>query len=98
VTWILAVLFAVLPQPGTQFHQLPDGPGKSQVESACYACHSADLLAQQRLTDKQWTKAVDKMIGWGAVVAPADKDVIVQYLAKHYGPTNRFVPLKTAPK
>ena len=97
MTWLLAVLFAVLPMPGTQFKQLPDGPGKAEVESACYACHSADLLAQQRLTEKQWTATVEKMTRWGAVVPPAAKDPIVAYLAKHYGPSNRFVPLKTAP-
>ena len=92
----LTILLAVLPMPGTQFKQLPPGSGKAEVEAACYQCHAADLLAQQRLTEKQWTASVEKMMRWGANVPPADKDVIVRYLARHYGPANRFVPTKTA--
>jgi mono/diheme cytochrome c family protein len=94
---MLLILLAVLPMPGTQFKQLPSGAGKAEVEAACYACHSADLLAQQRLTEKQWLASVEKMIRWGADVPPEKKDVIVAYLSRHFGPANRFVPTKTAP-
>lgn len=97
MSFLVAFLLAVLPVPGTQLRQLPPGPGKAQVEAACYQCHAADLLAQQRLTEKQWTASVEKMIRWGANVPPADKDLIVRYLARHFGPGNRFVPTKTAP-
>jgi hypothetical protein len=90
------ILLAVLPMPGTQFKQLPPGPGKAEVEAACYQCHAADLLAQQRLTEKQWTASVEKMMRWGANVPPSQKDIIVAYLTRHYGPKNRFVPTKTA--
>ena len=40
---------------GTRFAALPEGKGKEEVELACYRCHSADILVQQRLTAKQWT-------------------------------------------
>ncbi|MGN6182565.1 MAG: hypothetical protein ACTHQM_02805 [Thermoanaerobaculia bacterium] len=91
---IALILAATLPTPGTQFKQLPNGKGKAEVEAACYACHSADLLAQQRLNEKQWTATVEKMMRWGAVVAPEKKDVVIQYLAKNFGPGNKFVPTK----
>jgi hypothetical protein len=95
--FVFFILLAVLPLPGTQFKQLPPGPGKAEVEAACYACHSADLLVQQRLTEKQWTATVDKMMRWGAEV-PADKKAeVVTYLSRNFGPNNRFVPTKTAP-
>jgi cytochrome c5 len=86
-----------LPVLGTKFHALPKGAGKELVESSCFPCHSADILVQQRLTEKQWTAAVDKMIRWGAVVKDADKPAIVAYLSKHFGPANRFTPIKTRP-
>jgi hypothetical protein len=96
--WLLLSILAALPMPGTRFKQLPAGAGKAQVEAACYQCHAADLLAQQRLTEKQWTASVEKMIRWGANVRPADKDVIVKYLVRNYGPGNRgFVATKVAP-
>lgn len=97
IPFLISVLLAVLPMPGTQFKQLPAGAGKTQVEAACYTCHSADILVQQRLTEKQWTAAVDKMIRWGAVVPEGEKDVIVRYLARNFGPNNRFTPTKVAP-
>jgi len=96
MSFFMTILLAVLPMPGTQFKQLPNGPGKAEVEAACYQCHAADLLAQQRLTEKQWTASVEKMVRWGATVPPEQKDVIVRYLARHYGPGNRFVATKTA--
>ena len=93
----MMLLLAALPMAGTQFKQLAPGDGKAKVEAACYACHSADLLAQQRLNEKQWTAAVEKMMRWGAVVPADDKDAIIKYLARHYGPTNTFQPTKVAP-
>ena len=95
IAYALAVLMAVLPMPGTQFKQLPDGPGKAEVEASCYACHSADLIVQQRLTEKQWIASVEKMARWGA--SDVNKEVMVKYLSRHFGPSNRFVPTKTAP-
>lgn len=97
IDFFLALLLAVLPMPGTQFKQLPPGTGKAEVEAACYQCHSADLLAQQRLTEKQWTAAVEKMVRWGANVPPEQKTVVIAYLAKHFGPENAFVPTKVKP-
>ncbi|MEA2163407.1 MAG: cytochrome c oxidase cbb3-type subunit [Thermoanaerobaculia bacterium] len=86
-----------LPVLGTKFHSLPAGKGKSLVEGSCFPCHSADMLVQQRLNEKQWTAAVDKMIRWGAVVKESDKTVMVAYLAKHFGAENKFRPIVTRP-
>ncbi len=88
---------ARLPVLGTTFHSLPAGNGKSLVEGTCYRCHSADMLVQQRLTEKQWTAEVDKMIRWGAVVKDRDKPVMLAYLVKHFGPENKFAPIRTRP-
>jgi hypothetical protein len=86
-----------LPRLGTKFHSLPSGNGKALVEASCFPCHSADMLVQQRLTEKQWTAAVDKMIRWGAAVNEKDKSAMVAYLAKKFGPANKFVPQRTRP-
>ena len=90
-------LFLALPILGTQFKQLPPGAAKPKVEAACYACHSADLLVQQRLTEKQWTATVEKMMRWGAPLGEKDKSAVIAYLAKHFGPQNTFTPTKVQP-
>jgi hypothetical protein len=56
------------------------------------------MLRQQRLSRSQWTAELNKMIGWGARVAPQDKAVLLDYLAKRFGPANsRFRPLLSPP-
>ena len=86
-----------LPVLGTKFHSLPAGSGKKLVEASCFPCHSADMLVQQRLTEKQWTAEVDKMIRWGAIMKESDKPAAVAYLSKNFGPANTFMPIRTRP-
>jgi len=86
-----------LPILGTRLAQLPPGPGKESADAACMTCHSADMIAQQRLTEKQWTAEITKMTGWGADV-PADKrDELIAYLAKNFGPEAKFEPVVSRP-
>lgn len=96
---IFAFVVAAQPLPplGTQFATLPSEKGKSAVEAACFTCHSADLLVQQRLTEKQWTAALDKMIRWGAVVEEKDRAVMLAYLVKNFGPDNKVSFRKVRP-
>jgi cytochrome c5 len=51
---------------------------------ACLMCHDADLVESQRLTRAGWVRTVDKMIRWGAIVADADKEGLVDYLTARY--------------
>lgn len=98
IAWATLLAVAVaLPIPGTRFKELPEGKGRQQVESACYACHSADLIAQQRLTEKQWTATVDKMIRWGAAISPGDRSIAIGYLSRNFGPDHRFRPTAVRP-
>jgi hypothetical protein len=86
-----------LPVLGTKFHSLPAGTGRQLVEASCLPCHSPDILVQQRLTEKQWTATVDKMVRWGAVLKDTDKPAVIAYLSKNFGVTNSFTPAKTRP-
>ncbi|HVH44855.1 MAG TPA: cytochrome c [Labilithrix sp.] len=60
--------------------------GRAIVKGACLSCHSEEMLAQQRLTQAQWTKTVTKMVGWGANLEPKDTEPLVTWLASTYGP------------
>lgn len=87
-----------LPMLSTQLSELPPGAGKAVAESTCLKCHSADMLRQQRLTEKQWSASVTKMVGWGAEVPDDKKDELLAYLVKSFGPDNdRFVPVVVRP-
>jgi ubiquinol-cytochrome c reductase cytochrome c subunit len=56
-------------------------------EDNCLMCHSEELTTYQRLTPKQWTAEVEKMIGWGAPVPPEEKSRLIEYLSTQYPPT-----------
>ncbi len=87
-----------LPVLGTRLATFPAGPMKAVVDQACLACHSADIISQQRLNEKQWTAELDKMIAWGTEVPEEKKDELVAYLVKNFGPDNdRFQPVVTRP-
>jgi hypothetical protein len=93
-----AVFDVKLPVLGTRLADYPPGVGKAVADLACLQCHSASMAVQQRLTDKQWARVVDKMIGWGSAVPPEKKDELIAYLAANFGPDNdRFEPLLTRP-
>jgi mono/diheme cytochrome c family protein len=60
--------------------------GKALVAQACLSCHTEHMLAQQRLTQAQWSKTVTKMVGWGANLDPTEVAPLVAYLSASYGP------------
>jgi len=49
-------------------------------------CHEARIILQQRLSKPAWTKEVDKMVKWGAVVDANDRDALIDYLSLQFGP------------
>ena len=87
-----------LPVLGTRLAQFPPGEGKAIADSACLACHSTDMVRQQRLTEKQWTANVNKMVGWGADGPESQRAALIAYLVKNFGPDNdRFEAVVTRP-
>jgi cytochrome c5 len=54
--------------------------GATLIQTRCLVCHGDDLIRQQRLTRDGWTREVDKMIGWGAVVTPEERPVLIEAL------------------
>jgi hypothetical protein len=65
---------------------LPDGPMAMKASTACTECHEARIILQQRLNKAAWTKEVDKMVKWGAVVEAGDRDALIEYLSANFSP------------
>jgi hypothetical protein len=65
---------------------LPQGPMAEKATTACTECHDARIILQQRLSATAWTKEVDKMTKWGALVDPADRDALIDYLSINFSP------------
>jgi cytochrome c553 len=67
--------------------ELPPGPGREHVVSRCISCHEADLITQQRLSRVGWGRTLDKMVRWGAVVEPVEREPMLAYLAARFAPS-----------
>src|SRR5215469_15654680 len=86
VLWIL--ILAALPsfsaEPGPT--DLPAGNMQKKARTACTMCHDARIIVQQRLNQAAWTKEVDKMVKWGAILNPSDRDALIEYLSSNFPP------------
>jgi hypothetical protein len=78
-----AFMFCALPLQA-QSSDLPPGPPQAKVRTACLECHDASIIVQQRLSKAAWTREVDKMIKWGALVEAADRDSFIDYLSTKF--------------
>lgn len=88
---LLASLLALacLTQLFAQSPDLPPGPLQAKMKTACMECHDASIIMQQRLSKAAWTKEVDKMIRWGAVVDPTDREALIDYLSSNFPEGNK---------
>ena len=72
---------------------------KQKAVTACTECHEARIIVQQRLSKATWTKEVDKMIKWGAVVDAQDHDPLIDYLSTNFGVDRpEYVAIRSAKK
>jgi hypothetical protein len=70
-----------------------------KANAACLECHEARIILQQRLSKGAWTKEVDKMMKWGALVDPADRDALIDYLSANFSPDKpAYDPQRTSEK
>ena len=83
--------------PAKLTEDLPAGPMQAKATAACLECHEARIILQQRLSKGTWTKEVDKMIKWGAVVDANDRDGLIDYLSTNFSPEQpAYEPPRTA--
>jgi hypothetical protein len=76
---------------------LPNGSMRDKAVTACTECHEARIIVQQRLSKAAWTKEVDKMVKWGALVEANDRDALIDYLSGNFGPDQPpYVPPRSS--
>jgi hypothetical protein len=85
---IAFLLLGVTEALSAQSAALPPSPVTDKVVTACTECHDTSIIAQQRLSKAAWTKEVDKMTKWGALVAASDREAVIEYLSVNFPPEN----------
>lgn len=94
---LLTLGAAALPLRAQQDNGLPPGDGRDIVAATCSQCHSLNAVTQLREGRAAWRHQVYDMIERGAQVSPGEIDVVVNYLATHFGPGIPFPGPTPAP-
>ena len=71
-----------------EYRGLPPGSGRDEVLGICGTCHSMKLVTQQGLSRSTWAELLVLMVEEHemAELEPEDEVLILDYLAKFYGP------------
>ncbi len=84
--FIFAIAFAAMTTLSALAEDaLPDGDGKDIVAAVCVECHDLSFVTEARNTPGQWRDIVTMMFDQGAPLEDYEIDIVVQYLAKHFG-------------
>ena len=86
LTILLAVLSVTFPHALAGAYELPDGKGKEVVKRMCGTqCHGVDKVTVERLSRQGWSNVVDTMISRGATGTDEEIELVIDYLAEHFG-------------
>ena len=74
------------PPPNPEFGGLPDAPGAEETFYQCTACHSTEIIKQQRVTDARWDDLWVWMVEQQGMIDPdpETRGVILGYLKTHF--------------
>lgn len=67
---------------------LPDGPGKEQLQRVCSSCHELETVTAARRTKGGWQRTIEDMVDRGAEGSDEDMAAILSYLSTFYGRVN----------
>lgn len=86
---LLAVVFMGFTRSASA--ELPEGPGKVQVESYCTACHATNrITGSLGYSADHWLAVTQSMVDLSAV--PEQRQQLVEYLARHFPPNGDRKP------
>src|SRR5579871_1254678 len=82
----LTVFLLALALPAAAQSTLPEGKGKDVVNRMCGTqCHGIDKFISERLSKQGWSNVVDTMLSRGATGTDEEIDLVIDYLAAHFG-------------
>jgi competence protein ComEA len=80
----LAGFLASLPSAKGE-SKLPAGPGKDSFVAVCGACHSPEIVLDQKKSRDGWSATMDDMVDKGASGTDQQMQDILSYLSKNFG-------------
>ena len=65
---------------------LPEGPNRDLVSAACGSCHDIEMVVINGRSRESWSNTIDEMTGYGMRLTPADRALVLDYLATYMPP------------
>jgi competence protein ComEA len=66
--------------------QLPEAPGKAEMEKMCTQCHELSRSISLRQDRDGWSQSMSKMAAFGMKSTDKDYALVLSYLTLHYPP------------
>lgn len=89
VALVLVMALAVVLVTTARAQDLPDGPGKAEVETQCGTCHNLNRVTNYRDSREGWLDMVNRMVGFGAMFTSDDIQVMAAYLGSNFAGDER---------
>jgi len=78
---IILILFLTL---AASAQQLPDGPGRTELEKMCKQCHELARSISLRQDRDGWSNTMSKMVAFGMKANEHDMNLVIDYLVKNF--------------
>lgn len=72
------------PAPATA-PQAADRAAPALIAERCTVCHDLAQVTSARKSAADWTETLDRMVGYGATLSPAERDAILHRLIRDNG-------------
>jgi competence protein ComEA len=79
-----AVMAFLLVGASATAQQLPDGPGRAEMERMCKGCHEVARSVSLRQDRDAWNHTMAKMAAFGMKSTDQEFGLVLDYLAKNY--------------
>src|SRR6267143_234654 len=84
VPFVVAVAVLGSALPARAEGGLPEGPGKSAVQTHCVQCHDLGQVTRAGYSRQDWANDLYMMINVGATLPKGQVDLVSAYLAKNF--------------
>ena len=76
--------FGLTHSAAKQDRQLPDGPGKAELQKLCSQCHELEKSYSLKQDRAGWQTTIDKMAAAGMKASDEELLAVLEYLVKNY--------------
>ena len=83
---ILGALLVASTIAGTAAVVLPEGTNRDLVERKCGSCHDIEMVVINGRNEERWNATIDEMTGYGLQLTPAERTLVLKYLATYLPP------------